>query len=115
MPASAAVEPQTRTQPGLFQPDPFELVNDTEERELSPVEEKALVETAAAGRRAAEWIRGLPLPDGAWIRGPLAGAMEEAMSSLDPADRDDATRYGQGGMSDAARERLADSSTTPPT
>ncbi|MEU4066495.1 hypothetical protein AB0F25_29595 [Streptomyces wedmorensis] len=53
LPTSAAVELQTLTTPGLFHPDPSELVADTEERELSPVEEKALVETAAAGRRAA--------------------------------------------------------------
>ncbi|MFB7356023.1 hypothetical protein [Streptomyces gardneri] len=69
-------------------------------------EEKVLAEAAAVGLREAEWMRTLPLPDGAWIRGPLADAVEEAMSGLDPEDHDDPDRYGHGGVSESARTRL---------
>ncbi|MFD3729472.1 hypothetical protein [Streptomyces sp. NPDC058671] len=69
-------------------------------------EAEALAEAAAVGRRAADWIRALPCPAGSWICGPLADAVEEAMSTLDPADCDDLDRHGHGGVSESARARL---------
>ncbi|MFB7592817.1 hypothetical protein [Streptomyces sp. NPDC056169] len=67
---------------------------------------RVLTEAAAVGLRAGEWMRALPLPDGAWICGPLADAVEEALAGLDPEDRDDPDRYGHGGVSESARTRL---------
>lgn len=56
-------------------------------------EEEALAAAAAAGFRAAEWIRSLPgapspCPVGAWIAGELPKAIEAATFSLDPGDCD---------------------------
>ncbi|MFJ5142770.1 hypothetical protein [Streptomyces sp. NPDC088707] len=80
--------------------------NELEEREPWRGEAEALSEAAAVGRRAADWIRALPLPPEAWICAPLADAVEEAMTSLDPADCDDTDRHGPGGISESARTRL---------
>lgn len=52
------------------------------------------------------WIRALPLQAGAWISGPLADAVEEAMIHLDPADCDGIGRHGHAGVSESARQRL---------
>ncbi|MFJ6354850.1 hypothetical protein ACIQKB_36005 [Streptomyces sp. NPDC092046] len=66
-----------------------------------------LAEAAAVGRRAAAWMRGLPLPPGHWVRGALADAVEEAMSTLDPADADSVVDgYGQGGVRESVRQTL---------
>ncbi|MFF0430295.1 hypothetical protein ACFYUJ_38785 [Streptomyces sp. NPDC004520] len=92
---------------GCVHRDPLGSAAEAEEREPWPGEEEALAQAAATGRRAANWIRSLPLPAGAWICGPLADAVDEAMSTLDPGDCDDVDRYGQGGVSESARERLA--------
>ncbi|WP_190160982.1 hypothetical protein [Streptomyces litmocidini] len=85
-----------------------ESADEPGEREPWQGEAEALADAAAVGRRAAEWIRALPLPlpGGAWICGPLADAVEEAMAALDPADCDDADRSGHGGVSESARQRL---------
>ncbi|MER5966811.1 hypothetical protein [Streptomyces sp. NPDC002057] len=97
------------------EPDPVETPffvraepagDEPEEREHWRGETEALAEAAAVGRRAAEWIRALPLPAEAWICAPLADAVEEAMTSLNPADCDDIDRRGHGGVSESARTRL---------
>ncbi|MFE7046321.1 hypothetical protein ACFU9X_45225 [Streptomyces atratus] len=63
---------------------------------------------AAAGRRAADWVRALPAPEtGRWIIGPLADAVEKAMTSLDPGDRDGVDQHGKGGIDDDTAETLA--------
>lgn len=77
-----------------------------EQREPWQGEAERLAEAAAAGRRAAQWIRSLPLSGEAWICGPLADAVEEAMTSLDPADCDDIDRYGHAGVPEPARHQL---------
>ncbi|MGO4634929.1 hypothetical protein AB4225_28980 [Streptomyces sp. 2RAF24] len=80
-----------------------------EERLLAEeaVRERAvLAEAAAAGGRAAGWMRALPLPEGHWVRGALADAVAEAMSTLDPADADDVGRTGHGGVRETVRETL---------
>lgn len=61
---------------------------------------------AAAGRRAANWLRSLDGLVGNWVSGALADAVEEATGCLDPADRDDADRWGQGGVPKELRDRL---------
>ncbi|AJF70307.1 hypothetical protein [Streptomyces vietnamensis] len=101
-------EPDPAQAPPFGLTDPAEFANEPGEREPWKGEAEALAEAAAVGRRAAEWIRALPLPlpDGAWICGPLADAVEEAMTTLDPADCDDADRFGHGGVSESARQRL---------
>ncbi|MFB7049561.1 hypothetical protein ACFCX7_25825 [Streptomyces microflavus] len=63
-------------------------------------EPEVLAEAAAAGRRAAAWIRSLPAPPaprpvGTWIAGALPGAVEAATASLDPAQCD---RMGPDGL-----------------
>ncbi|WP_328753610.1 hypothetical protein OHT57_47140 (plasmid) [Streptomyces sp. NBC_00285] len=76
-------------------------------REPFPGEDEALASVAAAGRRAADWLRSLPGPeDDNWIGGDLAEAIEEATRGLDPADCDNADRWGDGGVPEALRERL---------
>lgn len=76
-------------------------------REPFPGEGEALESVAAAGRRAAGWLRSLPGPeDDNWISGDLADAIEEATQGLDPGDCDDADRWGDGGVPAALRERL---------
>lgn len=66
-----------------------------------------LAEAAAVGLRAAAWMRGLPLPPGHWVRGALADAVEEAMSTLDPADADSLVDgYSQGGVRESVRKTL---------
>ncbi|MFJ6354829.1 hypothetical protein ACIQKB_35900 [Streptomyces sp. NPDC092046] len=84
-------------------PDPDEerLLAEEAERERA-----VLAEAAAAGRRAAQWMRALPLPSGHWVRGALADAVEEAMRTLDPADQDDIGRDGHGGVRESVRETL---------
>ncbi|WP_107098921.1 hypothetical protein, partial [Streptomyces kanamyceticus] len=59
-----------------------------------------------AGRRAANWLRALPGPDGNWVAGDLADAVQEATSNLDPGDLDDVDRWGSGGVPELLRERL---------
>ncbi|MFJ5048286.1 hypothetical protein [Streptomyces sp. NPDC088719] len=61
--------------------------------ELWEGEEDALAVAAAAGHRAAEWIRSLPgapspCPVGVWIAGEFPHAIEAATSSLDLGDCD---------------------------
>lgn len=56
-------------------------------------EPEVLAEAAAAGRRAAAWIRSLPAPPaprpvGTWLARTLPGAVEAATASLDPAQCD---------------------------
>ncbi|WP_143663822.1 hypothetical protein [Streptomyces sp. rh34] len=56
-------------------------------------EPEALAEAAAAGRRAAAWVRSLPAPPtpgpvGVWLAGELPAAIETAMSGLDPEECD---------------------------
>ncbi|MGN2366696.1 hypothetical protein [Streptomyces luridiscabiei] len=56
-------------------------------------EPEVLAEAAAAGRRAAAWIRSLPAPPalspvGTWLATTLPGAVESATGSLDPAQCD---------------------------
>ncbi|MEV6332261.1 hypothetical protein [Streptomyces sp. NPDC051909] len=60
---------------------------------------------AEAGHRAATWLRALPGSADGWV-GDLADAVEEAMSSLDPDDRDDVAAWGLGGVAEGLRERL---------
>lgn len=76
-------------------------------REPWPGEELVLAEAVAAGRRAAAWIRSLPVPPGeTWIVGPLADAVEITMSSLDPGDCDDIDREGSAGVPEGVAETL---------
>ncbi|MGA5873992.1 hypothetical protein [Streptomyces cinereoruber] len=85
------------------EPDPREEAL----REAEAAQEaQALAQAADTGRRAAAWMRALPLPDGAWIRGPLADAVEEALTGLDLNDHDDLDRYGHAGVSESARTEL---------
>ncbi|MFB7031029.1 MULTISPECIES: hypothetical protein [unclassified Streptomyces] len=92
----------------LGEPQPPEL--DPQEEALRAVEAaqeaQALAQAADTGRRAAAWMRALPLPDGAWIRGPLADAVEEALAGLDLDDHDGPERYGRAGVSESARTQL---------
>ncbi|MFJ6354820.1 hypothetical protein ACIQKB_35855 [Streptomyces sp. NPDC092046] len=67
---------------------------------------EVLAQAARTGRSAAEWMRALPLAPGDWVAGPLADAVEAAMSMLDPDDRDDVDGYGQSGVSESVRETL---------
>ncbi|MFE1500066.1 hypothetical protein ACFW89_33925, partial [Streptomyces albidoflavus] len=52
--------------PLLFRTGPLEPVAEPEEREPWQGEAEALAEAAVVGRRAADWIRSLPLQAGAW-------------------------------------------------
>ncbi|MEU5289407.1 hypothetical protein AB0G97_36230 [Streptomyces sp. NPDC020755] len=84
--------------------------------ELWEGEEEALAVAAAAGSRAAEWIRSLPgapspCPVGAWLAGELPKAIEAATSSLDPGDCDRMGLEGEmvdgtGGVDDGIRSSL---------
>lgn len=71
-----------------------------------PGQEAALETAAAAGRRAADWLRSLPGPARNVVTGDLADAVQEATASLDPADCDDPDRWGEGGVPQALRHRL---------
>lgn len=85
--------------------------------ELWEGEEEALAAAAAAGSRAAEWIRSLPgapspCPVGAWLAGELPQASEAAVSSLDPGDCDRMGPEGvmvdrTGGVDEEIRSSLA--------
>ncbi|KQX44483.1 hypothetical protein ASD97_39220 [Streptomyces sp. Root63] len=85
--------------------------------ELWEGEEAALAEAAAAGSRAAEWIRSLPgapspCPVGSWLAGELPQAIEAATSSLDPGDCDrmgpeGVMVDGNGGVDEGIRSSLA--------
>ncbi|MFF2721357.1 hypothetical protein [Streptomyces sp. NPDC058011] len=85
--------------------------------ELWEGEEEALAAAAAAGHRAAEWIRLLPgapspCPVGAWLAGELPQAIETATSSLDPGDLDRISPEGvmvdgTGGVDKEIRSSLA--------
>ncbi|WP_331757179.1 hypothetical protein OG582_40100 (plasmid) [Streptomyces anulatus] len=62
-------------------------------RELWEGEAEALAGAAEAGRRAAAWMRALPVPETGgrperWVVGELADAVERAMSALEPGDCD---------------------------
>ncbi|MFC8957370.1 hypothetical protein ACFT8P_32735 [Streptomyces sp. NPDC057101] len=105
-PAEPEDKPVSDDLPFLFRTDPPEPVAEPEEREPWQGEAEALAEAEAVGRRAAAWVRSLPLPAGAWISGPLADAVEEAMTGLDLADCDDIGHRGHAGVSESARERL---------
>ncbi|MFF4860018.1 hypothetical protein ACFY2N_34650 [Streptomyces rubiginosohelvolus] len=80
-------------------------------------EEEALAAAAAAGRRAAEWIRSLPQapvpgPVGIWLLRDLPETIETATSSLDPQDCDrmepDGVMVdGTGGVDEEIRSSLA--------
>ncbi|MFL0021358.1 hypothetical protein ACJBCE_00210 [Streptomyces sp. NBUL23] len=74
-------------------------------------ESEVLAEAGAAGRRAAAWLRALPLPEAGgrpqrWVVAELADAVEWAMGSLDPGDCDrmdvDGVAVDGGGGVDAA-------------
>ncbi|MYW10273.1 hypothetical protein GT034_18235 [Streptomyces sp. SID2563] len=61
--------------------------------ELWECEEEALAAAAAAGRRAAAWVRSLPgaptaCPVGAWLAGELPETIETATASLTPEECD---------------------------
>lgn len=72
-----------------------------------PGETAALEATAAAGLRAANWLRSLPGPaTGNWIAGDLADAVQEATGGLDPADCADADQWGEAGVPGPLRDRL---------
>ncbi|WP_331745391.1 hypothetical protein OG245_37670 (plasmid) [Streptomyces sp. NBC_01116] len=85
--------------------------------ELWEGEEEALAAAAAAGSRAAEWIRSLPsapspCPVGAWLAGELPQAIEAATSSLDPGDCDRMDPEGvivdgTGGIDEETRSKMA--------
>ncbi|MFB6908039.1 hypothetical protein ACFCWB_27575 [Streptomyces bacillaris] len=80
-------------------------------------EAAALAVAAEAGRRAAAWVRSLPVPPvpcpvGAWLAGELPEAIETAMSALDPQDCDgrspDGTLVeGAGGVDEETMSTLA--------
>ncbi|MFJ9188546.1 hypothetical protein ACIRQO_36530 [Streptomyces anulatus] len=80
-------------------------------------EAETLAGAAAAGRRAAVWIRSLPAPPSptpvwVWLVGDLAGAVEDAMAALDPGDCDRTDGHGlavdgQGGIGPVTRSMLA--------
>ncbi|WP_254404373.1 hypothetical protein [Streptomyces anulatus] len=80
-------------------------------------EAAALAGAAAAGRRAAVWIRSLPAPPAptparAWLVGDLAGAVEHAMAALDPQDCDHTDAHGravdgEGGVDPVTKSTLA--------
>ncbi|MCX4482383.1 hypothetical protein OG890_00215 [Streptomyces anulatus] len=74
-------------------------------------EAEALAGAAEAGRRAAAWMRALPVPETGgrperWVVGELADAVESAMGALDPGDCDrmgpDGVAVDGGGGVDAA-------------
>ncbi|MEU1224110.1 hypothetical protein [Streptomyces microflavus] len=79
-------------------------------------EDEALAAAAAAGRRAAEWIRSLPQaptpgPVGSWLLEDLPEAIEEATAALDPQDCDrmepDGVMVdGAGGLDGETRRKL---------
>ncbi|WP_228183934.1 hypothetical protein [Streptomyces anulatus] len=79
-------------------------------------EEEALAEAAAAGRRAAAWIRSLPTapapgPVASWLREDLPEAIEAATSSLNAHDRDHMAPGGvmvdgTGGLDAETRSKL---------
>ncbi|MEV7275153.1 hypothetical protein ACIQIG_33310 [Streptomyces bacillaris] len=79
-------------------------------------EAAALAEAAAAGRRAAAWVRALPAPPSptpgwVWLVGDLAQAIEDVMAALDPQDCDRMTPDGRvvegtGGMRPVTRDML---------
>ncbi|MER8199485.1 hypothetical protein ABTY00_36875 [Streptomyces microflavus] len=80
-------------------------------------EDEALAAAAAAGRRAAEWIRSLPQapapgPVGTWLIRDLPETIETATASLDPQDCDrmepDGVMVdGTGGLDEETRSALA--------
>ncbi|MFL3870550.1 hypothetical protein LT966_28605 [Streptomyces griseobrunneus] len=80
-------------------------------------EEEARAAAAAAGRRAAEWIRSLPQaptpgPIGNWLLRDLPETIETATASLDPQDCDrmdpDSVMVdGTGGIDEETRSALA--------
>ncbi|GGU16972.1 hypothetical protein [Streptomyces lateritius] len=63
-------------------------------------EKEALATGAAAGKRAAAWIRALP-PGDPWIVGALADAVEDAVTTLDPGDETALDPDARGGLSEA--------------
>lgn len=81
-------------------------------------EAEALAEAAAAGRRAAAWVRSLPGPPvpgpaGTWLSEGVSAAIETAMGSLDPGDcarlgPDGRIVDGTGGVDAATMETLVD-------
>ncbi|MEU8623135.1 hypothetical protein [Streptomyces sp. NPDC048623] len=80
-------------------------------RELWDGEETVMAEAKDAGRRAADWIRALPLPVDSWVRGALADAVEDAIAHLDPGDHDDIDEdglavEGRGGLPEDAENTL---------
>ncbi|MGW3289431.1 hypothetical protein ACWDR3_32810 [Streptomyces sp. NPDC001002] len=79
---------------------------DPPQRQLIPGEEAVLEMVAAAGRRAADWLRSVPGPERNWVAGDLADAVQEATAGLDPGDRDEMDRWGTGGVPEPLRERL---------
>ncbi|MFD7978776.1 hypothetical protein [Streptomyces sp. NPDC059071] len=80
-----------------------ELAEDEQDNRADEAAE--LEAAAAAGRRAADWLRALPGPAGSWV-GDVADAVEQAMSGLDPDDRDTAAAWGLGGVTEGLRGRL---------
>lgn len=80
-------------------------------------EEEALAAAAAAGRRAAEWVRSLPQgsapgPVGTWLLRDLPETIETATASLDPQDcdrmeSDGVMVDGTGGIDEETRSALA--------
>ncbi|MET9954477.1 hypothetical protein ABZ135_23440 [Streptomyces sp. NPDC006339] len=82
--------------------------DEPEPREPWPGEEEALAQAAAAGRRAAAWIRKLPHPPGdTWITGRLPDAVEDALTSLDPGDETALAPDARGGLPETTEQTLA--------
>ncbi|MFG2768662.1 hypothetical protein [Streptomyces rubiginosohelvolus] len=80
-------------------------------------EDEALAAAAAAGRRAAEWIRFLPQapapgPVGSWLLRDLPDTIEKATATLDPQDcdrmeSDGVMVDGTAGLDEEIRSKLA--------
>ncbi|MFD3424328.1 hypothetical protein [Streptomyces decoyicus] len=87
-------------------PVPVPVEREPKEEWPGPEVKAALAEVGAAGGRASTWLRSLYVrqkQDGVL---ELAAAVEEAVASLDPTDRDKADGYGAGGFPDELHDRL---------
>lgn len=73
-----------------------------------PEESAALAAVGEAGLRAAEWLRGLVGRGEPRCLLNLAGDIAQALTGLDPYDRDTPEHEGRGGMVPELREHLVD-------